>query len=194
MRRTTIIKIFLAGSAIVLLACLLTFSLKYQITTDTPQKQSTPDETDAELSINRFHHTATREGKTQWTLNAASAEFFSDSNRVRLTDLSVVFLPHSPQSKTNLTADSGVLDVNTHDMSISGNIIVKNRQYQLKTESLHYSHESHIISTNKPVDIAGPAVQLRADTMTVDLTDGHMECKGHVKGTIIVSESFQTID
>lgn len=194
MRRTTTIKIFLAGTAIILLAFLLAFALKHQSTENAPQKPDSPDQTDAELSINNFHHTAKQEGKTQWTLKADSAEFFSDSNRVRLTDIRIVFPERSEQPETHLTADSGTLNVNTHHMELSENINVKNSRYRLETETLHYSHESHIISINTPVNIVGPAIQLKADTMTIDLAKGRMECKGHVRGTISETDFFKTND
>jgi len=194
LKRKTTVKILLVGAAVILLALLLTFALNHRSEPKAPQKPDSPDKTDAELSINSFHHTATKDGKTEWTLDAGSASFFSDSNRVRLSDIRMVFPKRSERSEIQLRADHGILDINTHDMEISGNIIVKNRRYRLQTEILHYSHESHIISTNKPVNILGPAIQLKADTMTVDLTRGRLDCKGHVKGTIRGTEFFKTID
>lgn len=194
MKRTAIIKIFLGGAVIILLALMLTFSLNHRMAENTPEEPEGPDKTAAELSINNFKHTATEKGKTQWRLEADSADFFSDGNWVRLSDLRVIFSPESAQSETRLTADNGILDLKTHDMDISGNIIVENQQYRLKTETLHYSHESHIISTEKPVNIVEPEIQLRADAMTIDMQRGEMECRGNVEATIHAAETFKAID
>lgn len=194
MKRTAIFKIFLGAAVIILLAVILKLSLSHRMAENPPGEPEGPEKTGAELSINNFKHTATEKGKTQWRLVADSADFFSDSNRVRLSELSVIFSPESAQSKTHLTADTGVLYLKTHDMDISGNIIIENQQYRLKTETLHYSHESHIISTEKPVDIVEPEIQLRADAMTVDMQLGRMECRGNVEATIHAAETFKAMD
>ena len=184
MRRKATIRLLLGATAVVLLTLLLTFAFKHQMTKTISQAPPAPEENAADLSINNFQHTATREGKIQWRLEAESASFFSDNKRVRLKNIRVIFFPKSAESETRLDADSGILDIQTHDMDIMGNIIIKNQQYRLRTETLHYSHELHIISTKKPVNIVGPSIQLRANTMKVDLKKGEMKCKGNVEGMI----------
>lgn len=89
-----------------------------------------------------------------------------------------------------MTADKGLLDLKTNNIRVSDHVTVENHRYLLTTETLKYNHDSHIISTQSGVNIVGPAIELTADTLKVDLTAGKFECQGHVKGTINAAESF----
>ena len=184
------LQISLTGAALFLIILLLISFFSRQKPDNQAAPPDPPGQQKAELAINNFHHTATREGETQWRLEARSAEFLSDDNRVELTEIHVVFFLHSSPSKASLTADEGFLDLKTNDMTVSGHVTVENRGYQLKTETLQYTHDSHIISTKSTVNIVGPAIELTADTLRVDLTTGKLECQGHVKGIIDAAESF----
>jgi len=184
------LKIALAGAAFFLIIILLLSFFGQEEPANQPTPLDTPSQKAAELSINNFHHTATREGKTQWRLEARSAEFLSEENRVRLTDIHVVFFLHSSPSQATLTADKGILNLNTNDMAVSGHVTVDNARYQLKTETLQYNRDSHIISSQNTVHIVGPAIQLTADALKVNLATGTLECRGHVKGTIDAAENL----
>src|SRR6056297_3186451 len=147
------LKTALAGGALFLIITLLISFFSLQKPGNPPAPPDTPSQKKAEISINNFHHTATQEGKTQWRLEARSAEFLSDQNRVRLTDIRVVFFIHSSPSKASLTADKGILNLKTNDMTVSGRVTVENQRYQLKTETLQYTRDSHIISAQTAVRI-----------------------------------------
>jgi len=189
LRHKAATKYTLLSTFLLLLAVLLFFFLKHATEPPDLEKPPAPGQSEAELSINRFRHTATRQGRTEWTLEADSAEYFSDS-RVRLKSIALTFFPSSDQPETHLTAEKGLLDLKTHDMDISGNIIVENRRYRLETEILHYCHESHIIATKTPAHIEGQTLALNADTMTFNLKSGKMECLGDVKGTLSGQNNF----
>lgn len=175
---------------LLLLAVWLFFFLRHITGDRDMEKPTAPGQTDAALSINQFRHTATREGRTEWILKAASAEYFTES-QVRLNDLTLTFFPADDQPETRLEAKKGRLDLKTQDMDISGRIIAENRRYRLETETLHYSHDSHIISTQTPVHIEGEAVALEADTMSYNLKTGEMICQGNVKGTLSGEENIK---
>ncbi|MDZ7830464.1 MAG: LPS export ABC transporter periplasmic protein LptC [Desulfobacterales bacterium] len=190
MHRKTRLKIFFIGAGLLLITILLISFFSSPKNNGEPAPPDKPAQKKAELSINNFHHTATQGGKTQWQLKARSAEFLSNKNHVRLTEVSVVFFLDSSASEASLTADKGLLDLKTNNMRVSGHVTVENRRYLLTTEILKYNHDSHIISTQSGVNIAGPAIELTADTLTVDLAAGKFECQGHVKGSINAAENF----
>ncbi len=175
---------------VLLLALWLFFFLRHLTGERDLETPAAPEQTDAALSINRFRHTATREGRTEWILKAASAEYFTDS-QVRLKDLTLTFFPAGAEPETRLEAEKGRLDLNTQDMDMAGRIIAENRRYRLETEALHYSHDSHIISTQTPVHIIGQAAALEADTMSFNLKNGEMICQGNVKGTLSAQENIK---
>ncbi len=184
----TAAKYALLAAFLLLLALLLFFFLRHVTGGRDTEKPTGPGQTDAALSINQFRHTATREGRTEWILEAASAEYFTE-NRVRLKDLTLTFFPAGDQPETRLKAKKGRLDLKSQNMDVSGRIIVENRRYRLETETLHYSRDSHIISTQTPVRIEGQALALEADTLSFNVKTGEIICRGNVKGTLSAKEN-----
>ncbi|UCD33525.1 MAG: LPS export ABC transporter periplasmic protein LptC [Desulfobacterales bacterium] len=139
------------------------------------------------ISIGKVHHTATRNGITEWRLDAASMNFFAEKKQSLFQDLSVTFYLKD-RTEVYLTADQGVLKTGSNDMSVRGNVVVDNGFYQLKTENLHYYHDKHIITSKAPVKITGDSLFLAADAMFLDLNTTATVFQGHVKG--ILSDNF----
>jgi LPS export ABC transporter protein LptC len=141
-----------------------------------------PQKTKATLSIQNFRHTATQNGQRKWSLEASSASLYSNEKRAELSDISAVFFIN--ENKTiSLTADAGVLQVDTNNISISGNIVVKFSDYVMTTEHLNYAHKSHIINATTPVNIAGNTMTLKANAMSYNLNTETVKCSGGVEGT-----------
>ncbi len=180
----------IAGVFILLLAALVFVTARH-MGGDDSVKPKAPEETEAELSINNFRHTATSKGRTEWTLKAETAEYYKGSRKVRLKNLSLTFYPESGKPRTHLTADSGIVDLKTHDADISGNILVKNPGYRLEAKTLHYRHESNIITSHKHIKLTGSSVLLTADEMEYDLETRRIECRGNVEGTLNDNEKSE---
>ena len=135
----------------------------------------------ATLSMNRLVQTATRNGVTEWTLRAASAEYLHSRKQALLEDLAVTFYLKD-QGEVHLTAEEGILQTDSNDIQVSGNVVVVNQNMRLTAEMLTYDHTRRTISTNRPVNVHGPAFSLRADAMTLDLNTQHTELTGQIEG------------
>ncbi|MBA3030483.1 MAG: LPS export ABC transporter periplasmic protein LptC [Desulfobacteraceae bacterium] len=133
------------------------------------------------LAIDKISHTATRDGKTEWSLEAGSAEYFNEEKKAVLKNIAIIFYMEN-NSTARISASEGVLLTSTNDIRISGDVILQNGDYGLKTDSLNYNHEKRLIYSNKPVDIRGETFHLTADEMAFDLASGKTKLKGHVKG------------
>ncbi len=138
---------------------------------------------DVNVSIDKIHHVATKDGKTEWSLDARTARVKGDKNEVFLEDISAVFF-REDGTKVYLTGDEGLLKTDTKDIEVKGNVLVKNKDYRLKTEKLHYSHKKRVIICKVPVKLSGSSFNLTAETMTIDLNTQKAVFKGRVKGTI----------
>lgn len=185
MRRKTLVNTLLVGAVVLLLALAFFFSIRYQVNKTAPASPDSPEQTTADLSISQFHHTAKKEGRTEWILDAETAQYFKNNSQVRLKKLNLKYFPQSEQPETHLTADKGRLHLDSNDMDISGHVVVENRKWRMETETLHYTHESNIISTDVPVQINGESLRLRADAMTLNIQTGKLVCRGNVEGTLI---------
>lgn len=185
MRGKVLITYALFSAVILLLAAAAVFFATGGAPEDTGSgSPEPPEQTEAELSISSFRHTATRDGKTEWKLEAGSAGFFPDRNQMRLRDVDITFYPRQDRPETHLTAEKGRLNLQSNNMTATGRVVVENPDYRLETETLHYDSDLHIILSKTPVSIVGTAIRLRADGMKLHLKNGKLQCRGNVEGTL----------
>jgi LPS export ABC transporter protein LptC len=128
----------------------------------------------ADLSLNDIHQTATRDGKTQWRLDATAAHYLTGEKQVILKNLSMTVL---------LTADNGILMTQTKDVSVSGNIELTHDTSRLVTETLEYRSADQTLFAKNPVTIFGDAYRLKAQSMVLDLSRNRAVLKGNVEGS-----------
>ena len=137
----------------------------------------------ANISIGKAHQTATRNGITEWSLDAASVDYINDKNQAIFHDLSVKFFL---KDKTNvyLKADRGILNTDSQNMKIFGNVVVENGSYRLKCDNLYYRHNGRMIYSDTSVSITGDLFNLVADSMSLDLNTNRSIFEGKVEGTL----------
>ncbi len=177
------IRLFLIFLIILLIGFLLIPFVKNRVRVTRTVPPPSPETTDADLTIKRFHHTATRHGERQWSLEAESASLHSKQNQAQLFDILATFYLKGGQTIL-LNADKGILNTQTNDMTATGHIKIQTPEYTLETQSLHCDHRSHIIETIAPATITGAGIVLKADTMAYNLETGVITCAGHVEGSI----------
>lgn len=146
------------------------------------QKPLPPQQTTATLSIQNFRHTSTQNGREEWSIEAKSAKLFSTQNIAELTNISASFFLKNNET-VFLTADSGLLHIDTNNLSLSGHIHIRFSAYVLTTESLNYNHNSHIVIIDTPVMISGNSMSLKANTLSYNLKTDITTCSGDVEGT-----------
>ena len=140
------------------------------------------------LTIGKVQHTATRNGVTEWSLEADSAEYVNENRQAILHGLLVTFFLKNNE-KALLSADKGVLETDTFDIKVSGNVVMKNEGYRIETQELSYFHGKKTIYSNSPIKIAGNSFSLTADKLNLDLNTNKTTLKGHVRGNF--DENFQ---
>ena len=83
-----------------------------------------------------------------------------------------------------LEAEEGILQTDTNDIEFSGNVVIRNEDYQLRTRRLGYEHERRIIFTNDPVQISGESVELSASSLKYDLNNNKIILTGNVEAAV----------
>ena len=104
-----------------------------------------------------------------------------------LKDLKVVFFLKD-NSEINLKADQGVLKIDSNDIEVSGNVVLKNQEYNLVTEKLAYAHDQRLLHSNTPATIFSRSTQLTADSMALDLNAKKLTLEGRVE--TIINQNF----
>ncbi len=137
----------------------------------------------ANISIGKAHQTAIKNGVKEWNLDAASVDYMVKKNQAIFQDLSITFYLKN-KTQVYLTANKGILKIDSNDMEILGNVVVKNLTYRLKTENLFYRHNQRIIFSKVPVKVSGAAFNLIADSMSLNLNTNKTMFEGKVQGTL----------
>jgi len=135
----------------------------------------------ANISLGKVHQTATRNGVKEWTLDARSAHVINAKQQAIFQDLSITFFLKN-NSKVYLTSNQGILHTDSNDIEVSGNVVVQNMNYRLKTEILHYKHKERVLFSEVPVNIISQTARITADSMSHDLDANKTTLKGNIKG------------
>ena len=136
------------------------------------------------LVVERIHQTSTRDGRTEWSLEAASAQYLMPEKKIMLKDLSVTFFGQDGQ-QVFLRSRSGTVQTDSHDMEARDDVEIHNDLYRLETEQIQYAHGARMITSESPVKLTGPAGDIMADSLSVDLKSNRLVLKGHVHGTLV---------
>jgi LPS export ABC transporter protein LptC len=177
------IKIFLLATIFIALGGVIGIYIGFR--QDSKVSESSPQsvEPDATLSIGKIHQTATRKGKKEWSLEASSGHYVAKTSQMVLKDLMVTFFLND-KSEITLAADKGILNTDSNDIEVSGNVVLKNKEYKLLTERLNYAHNKRVLYSTAPVTISGPSGRLAAETISFDLNTKKVTLEGSVETTL----------
>ena len=162
---------------------LISVFIEYRNVLDKVDTSFLPENTGATLSMKRLRQTATRDGIKEWSLDAKSAHFIGDQKQAILKDVSVTFFAKDGQP-VFVTADEGILKIDSNDIEASGNVVVKRKGYRLDTDSIQYEHRRRVIHARRPVKITADTFDLAADEMYFELDTKKTRFSGNVRGTI----------
>jgi LPS export ABC transporter protein LptC len=183
-------------SFILLVVILVTFGtiaavfIGYQRVSTAPELLLSSIKDGANLSLGKIRQTATRNGKKEWSLEAGSAHYMENDKKAVLKNLSITYFLKDNR-EVYLDAEEGILQTDTNDIEFSGNVVIRNEDYQLRTKRLNYEHERRIIFSNDPVQISGEAVELSAKSIKYDLNLNKIILTGDVEAAI--SRDFAAI-
>ncbi len=136
-----------------------------------------------DISLEDIKETYIEKGEKKWVLKATSACLSRSSDQTRVSDIDISFFTADGRS-FRVTADRGLLSMNTRNAEVSGNVIIHHPVYKMYTESLRYRAENHIIISNEPVRIESDWLRLEGDRLRFDLNTMKAELTGKVDGLI----------
>jgi LPS export ABC transporter protein LptC len=137
----------------------------------------------ASMALANVRQTAVKDGIREWHLEAVAATLREAEHKMVLDQPRVEFYLHSGGVVT-LTARKGILDTESNDMVVSGQVMVKNQDYTLMGEAFSYTHDQHRLVSQAPVEIRSERLHLTAQQMMVDLQTHRTELAGNVKGIL----------
>ena len=177
------LKILLALVIAITIAIVLVTFMRLRNNADDSEPNLADDQNQASISIGKVHHTATRDGRKEWSLVADSAHYLDKENKVLFKKLEAIFFLDDG-SEVSLSADRGYLQTESKDIQVEGDVLVDNGTYRFETSSLNYYHQSRRLRTDDPVKVSGEWFTLKADAVSVDLNAQQSEFTGNVKGVL----------
>jgi LPS export ABC transporter protein LptC len=175
--------IFLLIVILVSVGTVVSVFIGYRQVSNAPEMLITSIKEGANLSLGKIRQTATRDGKKEWSLEADSANYMEAENKVDLKNLSVVYFLEDNR-EIYLKADQGILQTDTNDIEFSGNVVIRNEDYQMKTEHLNYEHGQRMIICDQSIRISGQGAELTAKSAKYDLNADKIVLKGNVVATV----------
>lgn len=175
------LKLFLMLIILVVLGITASVFVHYRRSSEETEKVVTNLADDATLKVGRVRQTQTKDGKKEWFLDAESVKYANTNKEAVFKNLAVTFYLED-EKEVSIQADKGVLKTQKQDFQVSGNVVVKNDLYKLKTENLNYQHKDRFFSTQTPVEVSGAPFNLKADSMSLDLNTKISKFEGNVRG------------
>jgi LPS export ABC transporter protein LptC len=190
LKKTKKLSIFLLIIILSAVGMIVSVFIGYRQISTAPELLLTSIKEGANLSLGKIRQTATRDGIKEWSLEADSANYMEAENKVDLKKLAVIYFLEGNR-EVYLEADQGILQTDTNDIEFSGNVVIRNDEYQMKTEHLNYDHGQRIIVCDQSIRIWGQDGEIKAESAKYDLNADKIVLNGNVVAT--VSPDFSAI-
>lgn len=150
------------------------------------EEDGAPAVAGANLALQKFEYTETREGRPQWSIVADSAGYRQAAGETLIENLEVIFFGEPGQAgEVVLTARHGKVDVNTRNVEIWDDVVViAGSDYRLLTERLYYDGEQRVVSSSEPVHIVSRGFDIRGRGMRLNVATRKLEVLAEVKASI----------
>lgn len=135
-----------------------------------------------DLSLKKINYTETREGKRIWTLTADSVDHSASDETTRLENIRMTF--YDVRGDVVLTAERGELREREREVTVSGDVVVENPDYALRTERLQYHNADRSIRTSEPVRLVGERMEVTGVGMRLDIETRQLKLLSAVEARI----------
>ncbi len=179
----------LAQGAVLAFALGLTMVLVIGVWKGRTQKElqavQTTTKSDAEMRLSDMEYTELQEGKHLWTIRAAEAKYFQEWQKTLLSSVHITFFLESGE-EIQLESQEGALYAGTKNIELWGAVhAVLPRGYQMATERALYDHQKKTISSETPIRLTGPDVQLEGKLWEYRIPENKAVVEGGVQGALV---------
>jgi LPS export ABC transporter protein LptC len=98
-------------------------------------------------------------GRDRWTLDAQKVEIPPDGKASRLSRVTITL----PDHKMDVKSETGVYDLGSRDLTLSGNIEARTEDYVLMTDSIHLKSKTGELTSTDRVVIEGSSFRIEGD-------------------------------
>jgi LPS export ABC transporter protein LptC len=109
-----------------------------------------------------------REGVSQWAVSTRKAWLSEDGKSARMDSVTVVI----PDREMTIVADSGIYNMETMDLTLSGNINAATDDYTIKADSAELSGDRDEISSDGMVVVEGKGFRVEGTGLRAGSENG----------------------
>lgn len=140
---------------------------------------------DIDLALQDLHYTHSEAGVKRWTLDADKAEYLKESSLAKLEKVNLTYFQTRSFGDIYLEADQGRLNQASRELDIWGDVVLTtDNGEKFYTERLHYDERERSLTTEDPVRIVSPRLELTGVGMKVEIDRGYMIVKDRVRALL----------
>ncbi|MDO8785108.1 MAG: LPS export ABC transporter periplasmic protein LptC [Syntrophales bacterium] len=168
-KRKTIITGALIGVVLLSVAGMFTY---WSETPYTPFLKMLPP--NIALRVKNVHYTQVGDSDTKWEIKADTARYLKKENLVSFDKVTLTLNMRDGKTFV-MTGDRGLLNTNTKDVGILGNVsIISDKGDHLTTDSLTYSQREKRFHTNSAIVMENPRMRVEGVGMSLSLQNGEL--------------------
>jgi LPS export ABC transporter protein LptC len=163
--------ILLAAASLTFILVMVALVRNFLIPRDSKPLENLPPQ-GVSMQIGSIHYEQTnQDGFREWELDAQSAQYFRDKNKIVLQSIEVTFFSNKGKVY-KLTAERGELYTDSKDIKVFGDIVaITDEGYRIQTNSFHYNAEERKIFTDDEVTLSSEEMVMNGKGMVVDLDE-----------------------
>lgn len=166
---------------IVLSVTALFFVLRQGLIERTPEEIVAMLPADVNLALEQLHYTQNEDGQRRWSVDAEAARYLKENSRAELERVRFYYYQAGTFGDLELTAKQGLLDQTGRTIDVWDDVVVTSEQGRLFSEALHYDDQQRILSSDQPVRILTPRLDLTGIGLRVDLDEQTMVVEDQVR-------------
>lgn len=148
-----------------------------------------------DLSLDQLHYTQNEDGQKNWTLDADKAEYQRDNSQALLQNVHLTFYRAGEFGEVQLKAQQGSLQQEKQQVKVWGQVEVEtSRGEKLFTDRLHYDGQQRLLTTQAPIRILAPRMELTGVGMSVDVKAGRLVVNKDVWMLLLPTEKKKVVD
>jgi lipopolysaccharide export system protein LptC len=192
MKRNQQLRQLLLGSFLLLSCLLIAFVLDRYQESAAPEHVEAPPQPSADLSIDQFHYTETRDGKPLWELTATTAEHDLTSGLTRVKDVNMVFFNRSGLGDLSLMAKSGIWQEQQRSLQITSDVVLKSPEgYTCYADQMIYTEADSHLRSSGPVRLLSKQVEFRGVGLDIDIAGKKLQLLADVWSTWDLERIFK---
>ena len=187
MKKLLVILLLLLISAAV--AFYLYRSYLYRMTAAEVAKKLPEIAKNLDFELDNVKYTHTRSGVKKWELSSRKAKRVKGENKIILEGVEAWIYPRGKlKSETHVLADSGSYQVETGDISLSGNVRIANKDLKIVTDELSYNESQDHIDAPGKVSVNNDTLSIKALRAQIDLKKQQIIFSGRVKTRLYLNK------